>query len=83
MVGVINANESSPQSFEAFRAKAVATNSPTSTSYLSGSVSGTPTGTTSATQSTQSKGAAPARFVFQAGSGVGMALAGVALGLIL
>lgn len=83
MVGSINANENSANTFEAFKAKAIGT-AATPTSSVSGSTSGggsgTPTGTTSPTQS---KGAASPRFAFQAGGGVGMAFAGLALGLVL
>ena len=88
MVGVINANESSPNTFQTFKAKALGTASTpttptTSASGGGGGGGGTPTSSTSPTSPTQSKGAAPAQFAFQAGGGIGMALVGVALGLVL
>jgi len=82
MVGSVNANESSNKTYEAFKAKALGSASPTSSA--SGGRAGTPTGTsTDSTTPTQSKGAAPARFGLHSGGGVGVALVGVALGLAL
>lgn len=84
MVGAINANESSPNSFEAFKAKAIGTATTTNSTT---SASGSPTGTsTSTSTATQSKGAALGKMGslnVQLGGGLAASLAGVALGLML
>jgi len=91
MVGSINANESSPNTFEAFKAKAVATasggggTSTNGTTPSTGTSSGTPTGTSSASAKASS-GAATGKMGalnVQLGGGIGAALMGVAFGLML
>jgi len=92
MVGSINANESSANTYDAFKAKAIATASGTTTNGTtpgggtgaSGTPSGTPSGTSSAKPT--SSGAATGKMGalnFQVGGGLGAALMGVAFGLML
>lgn len=91
MVGSINANESSANTFEAFKAKAIGTSSggggtsTNGTTPSTGTSSGTPTGTSSASAKASS-GAAIGKMGalnVQLGGGIGAALMGVAFGLML
>lgn len=81
MVGAINANETSANTFEAFQAKAEGT----ATTGTSTTASGTPSGTSTSTASAKaSSGAATANKVsLQMSGSVGVALFGVALGMML
>lgn len=87
MVGSINANETSANTFEAFKAKAIGgTSGGTTTNTTGTTASGTtPTGTSSASP-TASSGAATSKMGsalnMQLGGGVGAALMGVAFGLM-
>lgn len=90
MVGAINANESSPNTYAAFQAKAQATASGAGTTGNgttppSSSGTTTPSGTSSASP-TASSGAASAKIAalnVQLGGGIGAALMGLAFGLML